>query len=98
MGNDDIWPALEIRELIETVRSEHMEIGFVVGQRNRRGVTTRALRAGGIQERDLASRYYAYSKATALEWPRTSTALKEIAQGYEVEAKMHDDSVEKLDW
>lgn len=98
MGNDDIWPALEIRELIETVRSEHMEIGFVIGQRNRRGVTTRALRAGGIQERDLASRYYAYSKATALEWPRTSTALKEIAQGYEVEAKMHDDSVEKLDW
>jgi len=98
VGEDGIWPALEIRELIESVRSEPLEVGFGIGHRNRRGVTSRLLRDGGTQERDLAKRYDAYSKATALEWHRTSAVLADIARGYEVDARVHDESVEKLDW
>jgi hypothetical protein len=97
VGDDGIWPVLEIRELIESVRSEHLELGFAIGHRNRRGVTTRALRDGGEQERELAARYWAYSKATALEWHRTSAVLADIARSYEVDAKLQDEGVEQLD-
>jgi len=98
VGEDGIWPVLEIRELIESVRSEHLELGFAIGHRNRRGVTTRLLREGGDQERELATRYQNYSKATALGWHRTSAVLANIARSYEADARMQDDSVEKLDW
>lgn len=80
------------------MRSEHLELGFAIGHRNRRGVTTRLLREGGDQERELAARYLGYSNATALGWHRTSAVLANIARSYEADARMQDDSVEKLDW
>lgn len=98
IGEDGIWPVLEVRELIEALRSEHIEIGFAIGHRNHRGVTTRLVREGGSQEREHAARFKAYAAATAFEWHRTSAILNVIAADYETEAKMHDDSVDKLDW
>ena len=98
VGEDGIWPALEVRELIETLRSEHVETGFAIGRQNHRGVTTRLLREGGSQERALAAQYRAYAAATAFEWHRTSAVLNVIADGYETEAKLHDESANRLDW
>lgn len=98
VGDDGLWPALEIRELIETVRSEHLEIGFAIGLRNLRGVTTRLFREGGNQERELAAKFKAYATATAFDWHRTSAILSVIADDYETEAKQHDDSADRLDW
>ncbi len=39
--------------LIESLRSEQLEIGFAIGHGNQREVTSRLLREGGAQEREL---------------------------------------------
>ena len=95
---DGIWPALPIRELIESTRSRDLETGVLVGKRNRRGVTSRAMGAGGAQERDLAKQYREWAQATALEWQRTSSILENLAKSYDHEAKDHDEDAERLDW
>jgi transcriptional regulator with XRE-family HTH domain len=96
--SDGIWPALPIRELIETVRSRDVETGLLIGRRNRRGMTTRMPRDGGAQERALAENYREWSKATALEWPRTSAVLENLAKSYDHDAQEHDEDAERLDW
>lgn len=95
---DGIWPALPVREAIEITRSKDLESGFAIGLYNRRGMTTRLPTEGGVQERDLAERYRTYSKATALEWPRTSATLDRIARSYEEDARRHDEDAERQDW
>jgi transcriptional regulator with XRE-family HTH domain len=95
---DGIWPAVPIRELIETTRSRDLETGVMIGKSNRRGVTTRAMGAGGDQERELAKQYRDWSQATAFDWPRTSTVLENLAKNYDHQAKAHDEDAERLDW
>jgi hypothetical protein len=88
----------QFRELVETVRSNHVETGIVLGRQNRRGVTSRLPRDGGKQERDLVALYRKYSKSTALEWPRTSAVLERIASAFEEFGRWHDEDAERLDW
>ncbi|MBB4395075.1 helix-turn-helix transcriptional regulator [Bradyrhizobium sp. ERR14] len=95
---DGIWPAVQVREVIEAVRSRDLETGVLIGKLNRRGVTSRAYGAGGEQERQLAKRYREWSKATAFDWHRTSGILENLAKDYEREAKAHDEDAERLDW
>lgn len=95
---DGNWPVVPVRDLIETIRSSEVEIGFMIGRQNRRGVTTRSPRDGGRQERALADTYREWSKATAFDWPRTSAILENLAKNYEHEARRHDESAERLDW
>lgn len=95
---DGIWPAVPVREAIEITRSKDLESGFAIGLYNRRGMTSRSLGEGGEQERALVSRYRAYSKATALEWPRTSAVLDRIARSYEEDARRHDEDAAREDW
>ncbi|MBB4245238.1 helix-turn-helix domain-containing protein [Rhizobium tropici] len=97
-GQDGIWPTEAVRELIESVRNKNIEIGLMIGRRNLRGVTTRLPRDGGAQEHDLARTFSEWSRATALEWPRTSAVLEKIATSYDYEARSHDNDAEKLDW
>lgn len=99
VGEDGIWPALPIRELIERgVRSKRIESGFQTGRYNRRGVTVRSPRDGGQQERDEASWYREMAKKANVEWPRVSGILEDIAKSYDHDAGWRDDDVERLDW
>jgi hypothetical protein len=93
-----IWPAVPVRDLIEITRSQELERGLFVGIHNRRGVTSRAMNDGGAQERDLAAYYRRCSEETALEWPRTSAVLEQIANSYEAEGTRHDEDTERRDW
>ena len=95
---EGIWPALPVRELIEITRSQELESGLFVGVHNSRGVTSRAMNDGGAQEHDLARYYRRCSEATALEWPRTSAVLEQIAKSYEEEGNRHDEDAERRDW
>jgi len=70
----------------------------MMGKSNRRGVTTRAMGAGGEQERKLAQQYREWSKAAAFDWPRTSAILENLAKSYDHKAKVHDEDAERLDW
>ncbi len=93
-----IWPAVEVRELVEITRSKDLETGIFMGVHNRRGATMRGMTDGGAQERDLAKTYRGWSRNTALEWPRTSALLERIASSYENEARRHDEDAERNQW
>ncbi|WP_245449731.1 XRE family transcriptional regulator [Rhizobium leguminosarum] len=98
VGKDGVWPAEAVREVIESVRSGHVDTGLMIGRRNLRGVTTRSPGDGGVQEHQLVATFHQWSRATALEWPRTSAILQNIAKSYEQDARWHDDDAERLDW
>jgi len=95
---EGIWPPVPVRDLIEITRSHDLEQGLHVGVHNSRGVTTRAPNDGGTLERDLAQFYRRCSEETALEWPRTSALLEQLAKSYEQEGARHDEDAERRDW
>jgi transcriptional regulator with XRE-family HTH domain len=95
---DGVWPAKSVRELIETIRSREMELGILIGIQNNRGVTSRGLLDGGVQERSIAKLYRDWAKAAQLEWPRTSALLEQIAQNFEEHARWNDQNAERTDW
>lgn len=99
MGADGIWPALPVRDLIDQgVRSKHIDLGFELGKRNRRGITSRLPRDGGELERGEAGFYRKMSRLTNVEWPHISAILDRLAKSYEHDAGWHDDDAERLDW
>ena len=90
---DGTWPPLAVRDLIERVGSNDIVTGFVVEERNSRGVTGRSLSEGGLQERVLAAKYRASAEPLA-KWPQTAAMLLDIANSYEAQARHEDEEVE----
>ena len=93
-----VWPDVPVRNLVEITRSKDLETGLVIGRRNSRGVTSRSMTDGGAQDRDLAKIYREWSRATELQWPRTSALLERIAKSYEHGGRTHDEDVERHQW
>lgn len=87
---DGNWPLSNVRDVVERIASEPLERGIVNGIYNSRGVTSRAVGAGGQQERDLANKYHGYASALADRWPRTSRLLKALGDRYLKEARNED--------
>lgn len=80
---DESWPCRPVRDAMEEIDSEELFNGFEVGVLNKRGVTSRTLREGGDQERELAGQFRRYADACAVEWPKTAASLRHIAEGYD---------------
>ena len=97
-GTDGYWPAEAVREVIDLFRSRSMMDGFLIGKHNRRGVTSRAMRAGGSLERGEAQTFRTAAKAIAYEHPHTARTLDALADDYERQARKHDERAERLDW
>lgn len=89
-GPDGLWPAEGIRDIIESIASRELERGLEIEVYNSRGVTNRSLTEGGRKERDLASMYSDWARATGSKWPRTAALLKRIARDYEADAERED--------
>lgn len=87
---DGAWPPVAVRDLVERLKSDELDRGIHIGVSNGRGVTTRALGAGGDLERELAERYRTYSDAVRDRWPRTAALLMSIMKGLEREARRED--------
>ena len=98
VGADGAWPAEPIREVIEISMSRRLEEGILGGRHNLRGPTWRPMGEGGDLERDLARSYRQWSRATRLEWPRTSALLERIALTYDEHGRWEDGRAERLDW
>jgi hypothetical protein len=92
--NDGFWPAREIRELLEELEAEEIEIGVRVERFNMRGVTSRGAFEGGDQERDIAKQYQNWADGLT-RWPRTRALLEELAVGYERDAEREDAEVRR---
>ena len=91
---DGVWPAPEVCDVVEAVKSASLDDGLRVGRYNLRGVTSRALDEGGEQERALADRYRKNAATLEGRWPRTASILRELAQGYAAEARRNDDDAD----
>lgn len=92
-GADGGWPCEPVRDVIDAVESDDLEEGFEIGRRNQRGVTSRAMFAGGSQETELAAEYEQYA-AIASAWPRTRASLQRIAESYRWQASRIDAKTE----
>jgi hypothetical protein len=89
-GEDGVWPAEPVRDVVELVGSNELENGLVIGRFNTRGVTTRGVYEGGNQERERAVRHRTWASQVKTKWPRTSRVLTSIAEDYERDAIRED--------
>jgi hypothetical protein len=87
---DRTWPCVPVRDAMEDIGTDEIFDGFGVGIYNKRGMVSKSPREGGSQERELAENYRAYAEACRVDWPRTATALRRVADEYEEEARRED--------
>ncbi|MCI0648008.1 MAG: hypothetical protein L0332_30835 [Chloroflexi bacterium] len=92
---DGIWPCLVAREYIER-GYEEIANGLRIAKYNSRGMTSRALGEGGIQERQLARQYREDAEKLKYEWIKTAAFLLDIADAYDREAHRNDKEAEKF--
>lgn len=92
---NEVWPPLVIRDLLEKLRSDDIELGLQVAERNARGATWRNFTSGGEQERVLSAHYLAQAEKVRLKWPRTAAMLRRIAKEYASEAQMWDNEAKR---
>jgi hypothetical protein len=93
--NDFAWPHIELRKLLEDLQSNEVEKGIQIEQFSARGVYSKALFEGGVQERELAKKWLNWAEIIGLRWPRTRAMLERIAASWEANAKREDESAEK---
>jgi alpha/beta superfamily hydrolase len=86
---DKAWPHRAIRDLIELLASDDLEIGIRTERFNMRGVWKKEIFEGGKQERELATQALTWAKAS-LAHPRTSAMLRNIAEMWESSAEEAD--------
>jgi hypothetical protein len=94
-GEDGIWPAEPIRDLLEELSSQHLADGLAMGRFNSRGTTTRGPSDGGAQERALAKQYEEWATKVSPEWPATGRLLRELSRTYEEWAAREDEMWEQ---
>jgi hypothetical protein len=91
---DGTWPCIAVRDAIEEFGTEDFADGLEVGIMNNRGAVMRALNEGGVQERDLAKKYFDWAEAVRIEWPKTAAALRRVGEHYEAYARREDAEAE----
>jgi hypothetical protein len=90
---DGTAPPRAVRDLLERLHSDEIDEGLLCGIYTRRGVTCRGLLDGGTQEHALATTFREQAAGTA-DWSRTRQILRNLAEGYEQEARRHDGEAE----
>ena len=87
---DGTWPCRPVCDVMESIRSCHLRLGFENGVYNARGVVMRGVEEGGNQERGVAASWRSRAKKLAYEYPFVCRALEGIARLYDGEARVHD--------
>lgn len=95
-GADGVWPAEEVRDIIENLVNTRIETGLHIGRTNQRGVTSRGIFDGGDQERTLEQEYRDMAGRISTKWPRTARVLRGIADNYQREAGRNDAEAERV--
>ncbi len=86
---DKAWPHRMVRDVIEEIGSEEIEVGVMVERHNMRGTVSKAMFEGGQQERELAAKYKEWADK-CIEWPRMHKLLNKISESWETNAKKED--------
>jgi hypothetical protein len=80
-----------VADVIERLKSDDLERGIRTERYNMRGVYTKAMFEGGVQERDLAERYRGWARQVSGSHIRTRALVNAIAESWEADAKRADD-------
>lgn len=96
VGNDGVWPAEPVREIIENIGNARLDTGLHIGKTNKRGVTSRGVFDGGDQERELEKTYREMATKISNRWPRSARVLRGIADSYQHEARRNDSEAERM--
>jgi hypothetical protein len=91
---DETWPCVPVRDAIEEFGTDSLADGFEVAIMNKRGVYSKALDEGGVQERGLAKQFFDWADALRIEWPKTAASLRRVGEGYEAYARREDAEAE----
>jgi hypothetical protein len=83
-----------VRNVLEDIPGEIALDAFRVELFNARGTTTRGFHDGGEQERNLGKQYHRYADACQMRWPRVSATLRQLAIGYEADARFMDEQAD----
>lgn len=95
-GTDGSWPAQAVRDVLESAQSEELERGLQTQVYNDRGVTSRGLEDGGLQEQALVAKYLADAESFADRWPVTARILRNLARSYDAESRRSEQSAERF--
>ena len=88
---DGVVPCTVVCEAMERVGSQDIASGFAIGTFNARGVVTRAIGEGGMQERKLAEKYRSWASLRSPYFPFVGGILEGIANDYDRQALREDD-------
>ena len=91
---EDVWPPAPVARVIERLKSEEVERSIMIERFNMRGVYTKAMFEGGVQERVLADQNRAWAKAHAAS-PRARAMLMAIASHWDDDARRADTEAEQ---
>src|SRR5258708_30547335 len=89
---DEIWPSIAVRNLLQRLKSDEIENGIVLESFNSRGITSRAMFAGGEQERNLASKWRGIAERLGAKWSRSTALCLKIAEQWRRHAEQEDES------
>lgn len=91
IGEDGAWPCEPVRALLDSLSpSEHIGNGFTTGRFNQRGIVSKEIYEGGVQEREIAESYRKDAAKIAARWPFTANLLQRLARTYEADASRED--------
>ncbi len=89
--SDGSGPCIPIMEVLEEIGTREILGGWHAGIINKRGPVTKSLREGGVQERELASKYRVFAEAARIDYPETAKTLLEVSRFYEEWARREDE-------
>jgi hypothetical protein len=92
---DGNWPPPELAAVAEAVGSDDFFAGFINGLLNSRGVVSRGLWEGGVQERALADRYRQLAEHARPSSPKLAAAFLRLADIQESDARREDEEAER---
>ncbi|ADX74570.1 hypothetical protein Asphe3_34680 [Pseudarthrobacter phenanthrenivorans Sphe3] len=91
---DGVFPPRAVRAIVQEVGSERLDAGLRRGLYNKRGVSSRGMMDGGIQEWELVKSWRENAQ-NSTEWPRIKRILGDLAESYERDAHMLDQEAER---
>ncbi len=84
------WPFAPARQVLDRQEMEEMRGGFMIGERNKHGSTSRHPWDGGAQERNLATYYRGEAEKLQHSHPQVAALLEALARSYEHDGLCED--------
>lgn len=87
-ADDEVWPCVPVRDVLEQVLNEHIDTGLHIALYNARGAHWQG--EGGEQERAIAAKYSSWAKAMEYTHPRVAAFLRSMEKSYIRDAEWVD--------